>query len=83
MYGPDDGSMETYHREVAAYSALESLQGDVVPELLADRYILCGVHYLALSAFDGVAFSSLWPNITSQTCGLTSQTTSRQLPSLL
>jgi hypothetical protein len=64
FYGRDEESMKAYHRELAPYTALESLQGEVVPELLADRYILCGVRYLAVSASDGVTFSSLWPNIT-------------------
>ncbi|KAG2430799.1 hypothetical protein HXX76_009775 [Chlamydomonas incerta] len=52
LLGPDRAGLVAYDREVAAYAALEGLQGAQVPELLAWGDVNYGVRFLAQAAAD-------------------------------
>ncbi|KAG2445030.1 hypothetical protein HYH02_008898 [Chlamydomonas schloesseri] len=60
LLGPDRSGLAAYRREVAAYAALEGLQGRHVPELLAWGKLAWGVRFLAVRRVaGGVPLSSL------------------------
>ncbi|KAG2440751.1 hypothetical protein HXX76_003608 [Chlamydomonas incerta] len=53
LLGPNRSGLAAYEREVAAYAALEGLQGLHVPDLLAWGDLDCGVRFLAVRRVAG------------------------------
>lgn len=61
LMGPDRCGLAAYEREVAAYAALEGLQGRHVPKLLAWGDLDFGVRFLALRRVAGAQSLSCLP----------------------
>lgn len=59
LLGPDNIGLAAFAQEWQMYAELHSVQGQLVPSLLAVGHLWAGVHFIATSRIDGVPLSSL------------------------